>query len=79
MNSNIVHISLGCNLISNDGAEILFETLKKQNSIVSIDMANIDCYKNKNKIGSKGSAILGELLATNHLISMVNLTDNALS
>lgn len=31
-------------------------------------MANIDCYKNKNKIGNKGAYVLGELLSTNHLI-----------
>ena len=49
MNTNIIHIQLGCNLISSEGTEALFEALKNQESIVSIDMANIDCYKNKNK------------------------------
>jgi Ran GTPase-activating protein (RanGAP) involved in mRNA processing and transport len=62
MNNTIVHIDLGCNQISGEGAEFLFRTLINHQSIVSINMANTDCYKNKNKLGTKGAICLGQLI-----------------
>ena len=53
--------------------------MSKQESVTSLSFANDDCYKNKNKIGIKGAQALGKLIATNQLITMIDLTDNALS
>ena len=75
----LVHIDLGCNSITSEGAEDLFSSLKYHPSLTSLSLANVDCYKNKNKLGIKGAASLGHLIASNHLITMINLADNALS
>lgn len=48
-NNSIVHLNIGCNQISTEGAAYLFEVMKKQTSIISLSLANNDCYKNKNK------------------------------
>jgi len=56
MNFTIVHVDLGCNQIQGEGAEMFFKAMERQQSIVSISMANTDCYKNKNKMGFKGTA-----------------------
>ena len=74
-----MHLDLGCNQITQDGAAHLFNQLKKHKSLTSISLGNMDCYKNKNKIGVKGCKALSDLLRTNPLISMINLADNAVS
>ena len=74
-----MHLDLGCNSLTSESAEELFTILTKQQSLTSISIANVDCYKNKNKIGVKGAQALGNLIATNHLMTIVNLADNSLS
>lgn len=64
-----MHLDVGCNSIAVDGAIALFEALKYQQSIISLSLANKDCYKHKNKygvaclyeyrIGTKGAIALG--------------------
>jgi hypothetical protein len=49
LNSHLVHLELGCNQITSEGAVHLFSILEKHPSIVSLSLANTDCYKNKNK------------------------------
>jgi len=54
--------------------------LKDHPSLVSLDMANNDCFKNKIKIGAKGAESLCNILKSNNcLISHLDLTDNALT
>eukprot|EP00347_Sterkiella_histriomuscorum_P016174 403354202 len=77
-NETLVDLNFGCNQISADGAALLFESLKSHKSIVSISLANNDCYKNKNKIGIKGAQALGELLAQNQMIQLLDLADNSI-
>jgi Leucine Rich repeat len=48
-NLTLVHLDIGCNQISTDGAVELFQALKAHPSIISLNLANSDCYKNKNK------------------------------
>ena len=46
----------------------------------SLNLANVDCYKNKVKLGTKGAEELGNLLRHPMcLISHLDLTDNALT
>ena len=88
-NNSLVNLNLGCNQISTDGAIALFDCLKKQTSIVSLSLANTDCYKNKNKyefyllffnrIGTKAAIALGELLQENGLLQFLDLSDNSIS
>ena len=78
-NSNLVHLSLGCNQFSSEGACHLFRVLETHSGITSIDLANNDCYKSKIKIGAKGAEALCRLLKRNQLITMLNVKDNALS
>ena len=48
--------------------------------MVSLNLANNDCYKNKLKIGQKGAEALNSLLASpTCLLTHLNLTDNALT
>ena len=57
-NTSVIHLKLGGNHISADGASYLFQCLENHPSIVSLDLANNDCYKNKLKIGVKGALAL---------------------
>jgi hypothetical protein len=48
--------------------------------MVSLDMANSDCFKHKIKIGTKGAECLSLMLKRPMcLISHLDLTDNALT
>ena len=49
-------------------------------SLVSLNMANSDCYKNKIKIGTKGAEEMHLMLESPLcLITNLDLTDNALT
>jgi hypothetical protein len=48
-NRTLVHLNIGCNSISSEGAAYLFAKLQRHHSITSLTLANKDCYKNKNK------------------------------
>lgn len=79
-NTTIIHLSLGGNNITTEGAVLLFRSLIGHESLTSLDLANNDCYKNKVKIGAKGAEELGNLLRHPMcLISRLDLTDNALT
>ena len=48
--------------------------------MTSLNFANIDCYKNKVKLGTKGAEELGNLLRHPMcLISSLDLSDNAMT
>ena len=79
-NTSLVHLSLGGNSIQTDGAIHLFRCLQGHESLVSLNLANTDCYKNKIKIGTKGAEELSALLSHPMcLISNLDLTDNSLT
>ena len=48
-NDTLVHLDIGCNQMGTEGALVLFEALKYHPSLISLKLANSDCYKNKNK------------------------------
>lgn len=79
-NETIIHLSLGGNNVTTEGAVHLFRSLIGHHSLVSLNLANNDCYKNKVKIGAKGAEELGNLLRHPMcLLSHLDLTDNALT
>ena len=79
-NSTIVHLSLGGNHIGPEGTMHLFQCLKNHPSLVSLNLANTDCYKNKIKIGQKSAEALKSLLMSRDcLLTHLNLTDNAMT
>lgn len=79
-NNSLVHINIGGNNIQPEGAQYFFRSLYDHPSLVSLDMANNDCFNNKLKIGCKGAESLCNMLKSpNCLISHLDLTDNALT
>lgn len=50
-NTTIVKLNIGGNHIGLEGTAHLFQCLENHPSLVSLDLANNDCYKNKIKIG----------------------------
>jgi Ran GTPase-activating protein (RanGAP) involved in mRNA processing and transport len=61
-NSTVVHLDLGGNHIGPEGTMHLLQCLLNHPSLVSLNLANNDCYKNKIKIGQKGAEALKFLL-----------------
>jgi Ran GTPase-activating protein (RanGAP) involved in mRNA processing and transport len=79
-NSTVVHLDIGGNHIGPEGTMYLFQALQNHPSIVSLNLANNDCYKNKIKIGQKSAEALKALLsAPGCLLTHLNLKDNALT
>ena len=79
-NDTIVHLDIGGNHIQTEGAMSLFKSLANHPSLVSLNLANNDCYKNKIKIGAKGAEELHRMLSEPLcLITNLDLTDNALT
>jgi len=79
-NDTLVHINIGCNNIQPEGAQYFFNCLQDHPSLVSLDLANADCFKSKIKIGTKGAECLSLMLKRPQcLISHLDLTDNALT
>lgn len=73
-------MNIGGNHIGPEGTTHLFQSLENHPSLVSLDLANNDCYKNKIKIGQKGAEALKNLLTQKQcIISTLNLMDNALT
>ena len=54
-NDSIVNLSIGGNCIQTEGAIALLKSLTGHGSLVSLNLANNDCYKNRVKIGAKGA------------------------
>ena len=58
----------------------LFRSLVGHESMTSLNLANVDCYKNKVKLGARGAEELGILLKQPMcLVAHLDLTDNALT
>lgn len=79
-NSTVIHLNLGGNHISTEGTTYLFQALTGHPSLVSLNLANNDCYKNKIKITNKSAEALRDLLVEPQcLLTHLNLTDNAMT
>lgn len=79
-NQTVIHLNLGGNHLSTESITNLFQALTNHPSLVSINLANNDCYKNKIKISHRSAEALRDLLtAPQCLLTHLNLTDNALT
>jgi Ran GTPase-activating protein (RanGAP) involved in mRNA processing and transport len=71
-------LDIGSNDITDDGAIALFKTLENHPSMSSLIIANHDRL-HRNRMGDRACAALGDLLAKNQLLSMLNISDNSIS
>ena len=61
-NTSIFHLNISDNLITAEGAEMLFLSLNNHQYITSIKMANRDCQKSRVRIGNRGAFALRQML-----------------
>ena len=76
-NSSLIHVDIGSNDITFEGANSFFISLRKHKTLSSINVANSDGL-HRNRIGAKGCIGLNELLIKNKLITMINMSDNSI-
>lgn len=76
-NASLVHVDIGSNDITYEGANAFFLSLRKHKTLTSISIANGDGL-HRNRIGAKGCIGLNKLLKANSLISMLNISDNSI-
>ena len=74
----IIHLDLRSNLIYAEGFAKLFEALKRNFHIVSLDCSAIDGIE-RNKMGTNGCRVLAELLAENETLSHLNVAMSGIS
>ena len=77
-NCSLIHLDVGSNDITYEGAQDLFKALEKNLTLTSLTMANHDRL-HRNRIGNKACTDLMNLLNKNKIISMINISDNGLS
>jgi Ran GTPase-activating protein (RanGAP) involved in mRNA processing and transport len=76
-NASLIHVDIGSNDITYEGANSFFVGLRKHKTLSSISVANSDGL-HRNRIGAKGWIGLNELLTKNKLITMINISDNSI-
>jgi hypothetical protein len=75
--SELVHLNIMQNHVSYLGAQILFQSLLNNNSLVSLNLGNNDAQM-RNHIGPKGAKYLKELLISNKFLVFVDVSGNVL-
>ena len=75
--TSLVHIDLGSNDITSDGANYFFESILNNISLSSFSLANVDGL-HRNRIGTLGWKGLNNLLKTNKIITMIDISDNSI-
>ena len=73
----LIHIDLGSNDITPEGANALFEWFMDHKYLTSFSLANVDGL-HRNRVGISGWKVLNKLLKTNKIISMIDISDNAI-
>ena len=77
-NCSLVHLDLGSNDLTSDSAIPLFTALSTHMTLTSLNLSNHDRL-HRNRLGNRSCAALGQMLATNHVIAMLNVADNAIN
>lgn len=72
-NLNFIHVDLSGNNLTAEGSAKVFARLLNNQSVISLDFSSVD-RMNKNRIGSKGSQILSNLLYRSHILTFLNLS-----
>jgi Ran GTPase-activating protein (RanGAP) involved in mRNA processing and transport len=78
MNCSLIHLDIGSNDITDEGAIKLFKMLGGHPTLTSLVVANHDRL-HRNRMGDKACQALGELLARNQILTMLNIADNSIS
>ena len=73
----LIHVDLGSNDITADGANYFFESILNNQYLTSFSLANVDGL-HRNRIGVAGWKGLSTLLKTNKIISMIDISDNSI-
>ena len=72
---SVMSMILNANQITCQGAEYLFHTLAKSQTLTHLELANPDCLASKIKLGNRGAESLSEYLQSPHcLLSIIDLT-----
>lgn len=58
VNTSLIHLDVGGNGIGPEGFELLFCSMLRSNTLVSVDISSKDGL-NRNRLGLKGAAQLG--------------------
>ena len=77
-NHSLVHLDIGSNDITYEGANLLFNSLEKHPTLSSLTLANHDRL-HRNRIGSKACYELKSFIEKNKIISMLNISDNGIT
>ena len=56
---------------------MLFKTLMNNENLIDLDISNNDNL-HRNRIGAKGCKPLRHLLRNNHILTILNISDNAI-
>jgi hypothetical protein len=64
LNCSLIHLDIGSNDVTDDGAIALFGIIENHPTITSLVLANHDRL-HRNRMGERACAALGELLAKN--------------
>ena len=78
INCSLIHLDLGSNDITDEGAVKLFKLLETHPTLTSLVVANHDRL-HRNRMGDRSCQSLGDLLRINQQISMLNISDNSIS
>jgi Ran GTPase-activating protein (RanGAP) involved in mRNA processing and transport len=76
-NDTIVRLDLRSNDIGGKGGQALFERLKRNETLTSLDLSGLSGI-NRNHIGLKGSRALCEMLQMNKVLCQLNLASNGM-
>jgi Ran GTPase-activating protein (RanGAP) involved in mRNA processing and transport len=78
MNHSLVHLDIGSNDITFEGANLLFNALEKHPTLSSLTLANHDRL-HRNRIGPKACYEIKNFIENNKIISMLNISDNGIT
>lgn len=74
-NQSLVHMDIGSNDVTCEGAIYLFKMIESHPSLTSLVVANHDRL-HRNRMSVQACYALGDLLAKNQILTMLNIADN---
>lgn len=76
-NLNIIHLDVSSNNISYQGANIIFNSLLNQHSIISLDLSSKEGI-NRNRLSQEGVILLEKVLKYNSLLEYLYISGNSI-
>ena len=78
LSCSLVHLDIGSNDITCEGAQNLFQSIEGHPSLASLVIANHDRL-HRNRLSERSCQALGTLLERNQVLTMLNIADNSIS